>query len=150
MGWSIGFFLATGIFIVIIRLLLRSEIKKKYWLKHKSGRLLRDWFLWDFREGRRFWIYAHLVLTISALFSFLTGIVGCLCGCKELLLVQLLVLIGAMLGMIWEMFFRVGWLPKRDTGYYKISGMIAIILFSVLLLFLCGIVCYIFIVKCFA
>ncbi|MBQ8395128.1 MAG: hypothetical protein IJX49_06105 [Clostridia bacterium] len=151
MGWSIGLFLGTGILIVILRLLLRSEIKKKYWLKHRSGKFLRDWFLWDFRESRGllFWIYANLILTISAVISFAIGVIGDLCGFENLLFIQLVVFIVATLGAIWEMVFRVGWLPKRDTVYYKASGLITAILFSIILLFVCAIICYIAIMENF-
>ena len=146
---AIGLLFATSSLIVILRSLLRSEIKKKYWLKHRSGKFLRDWFLWNFREarGRSFWIYVHFILTVGTVFSFAIGALGCIFGFDNLWFTQLLVFIAATLGVIFEMIFRVGWLPKQDTVYYKVSGIIASILFSVMLLLICGIVCYIAIME---
>ena len=78
MRLNVLFLLGSCLITFILRLLLRSEIKPKYWKKHKSEKVLWDWFLLGFRieKSRRVWIDLHFALFVGNFIAFTVGTLG--------------------------------------------------------------------------
>lgn len=77
MWLNIAFFIGSCLSNLILRTLLRLEIKKKYWIKQKSGNKVFDWWLLGFREGKRkVWIDLHLAFSIAIPIALIGGFIG--------------------------------------------------------------------------
>ena len=124
----------------ILRLLLRSEIKPKYWEKHKSGKALRDWFLLEFRteKSRRVWIDWHFALFIGNFIAFAVGTLGYFIEIVAILQVFPIIV------FLWNLVVFACKLlstPQKDA-YRRIEGMVFGSIFILLMLALSVILGY--------
>lgn len=77
MRWIAFFCIGACLVNVTLRGLVRFRIPKKHWIKQKSGNKIFDWFLLDFREGKRkIWINLHLAFSVAIPISFVLGLIG--------------------------------------------------------------------------
>lgn len=89
---NITFFICSCLANLVLRILLRLEIKKKHWIKQKSGKIANDWWLLSFREGKRkVWIDLHLAFSIAIPFAFIIGCIGFYAKVDALMLLPMIV-----------------------------------------------------------
>lgn len=122
MGLNVFFFLGSCLITFIFRLLLRSEIKPKYWRKYKSGKALRDWFLLEFRleKSRKAWIDLHFALFVGNFIAFAVGMLGYFIEVISIL--QILPIIVFLWNLVVFACKLLG-TPQKDA-YRRIEGLV--------------------------
>ena len=132
MGFPIVFFLTACLTNVSLRMLVRFDIPKKHWIKHKSGKFFFDWFLLGFREGeRKKWVDLHLAFSLAIPVAFFFGVIGFFI--KQLAVLQALPMIVCFLclGVFACSLLRNG-APAHSYGYgnkrrWKVNSVFAVV-----------------------
>lgn len=134
MGWIIGINFFNIAVTICLRMLLRSEIKRKAWKKHASGNRWKDWFLWSFQQekGRKFFVRWHFILTIANVVVFMLSLLLALYGVTEIVLLPLLVSVVAILSVLWTLTLRIKRPIKQQTVFYDASDWLFLLIATVI------------------